>query len=144
MANYSHPKCYAKSLNNCSTKISGEHIISNNILEIFERQNGVKLAGLPWMDHQVFNLLSRKSLVSNVLCTFHNEFLSPFDMAAGNLFRCLNDFDTDFNSNNPKSDHRIIKGEYIEKWMLKIVCGIVASNQIDFIWTRKNFILKDE
>ena len=143
MTNFSHPKCYANKTNNCSTKISGEHIISNNILELFEHNKTVKLTGLPWIENQTFNLLSRNSLVSNILCTNHNEALSPYDTEAGKLFRCIKQFDSDFNSSNPKDDYIRLDGHFIEKWMLKIVCGLIASKQIATNGVRTNPIMKD-
>ena len=119
MTNYSHQKCYAHGTNNCSQKISGEHIISNNILEQFEHNKTVKLSGHPWIESQSFNLLSRNSLVSNILCTDHNSALSPYDSEAGKLFKCIKDFDENFNNENPKQEKLILNGEFIEKWMLK-------------------------
>ncbi len=127
---FSHPKCYANRLNNCSTKISGEHIISNNILELFEHNKRVKLAGFSWMEKESFNLLSRKSLTANILCTDHNHALSPYDTEAGRLFRSIKEFDKDFNNEVPSSEYVKLNGLYIEKWMLKIVCGMIASNQM--------------
>ena len=130
MRNHSHQKCYAKSTKNCSTKISGEHIISDNILRVFEHNKTVKLTGLPWIEKHTFNLLSRKSLVANILCGQHNGELSPFDNEVGKLIRCIKDFDNDFNNPTPTTEKQKFKGEYIEKWMLKTICGFIASNQI--------------
>ncbi len=130
MSGFSNPRCYAQKNNKCSNKISREHIISNNILEFFEKNKTVKIAGLPWMKQQTFNLLSRNSLASNILCTAHNSSLSGFDTEAGKLFKCISKFDADFNNPNPKNEHRQINGDYIERWMLKIICGLIASNQI--------------
>jgi hypothetical protein len=143
MTKYSHPKCYAKKTKNCSTKISGEHIISDNILELFEHEKKVKIAGLPWNEHQKFNLLSRKALVANILCTDHNNALSPYDTEAGKLFRCIKEFDSDFNNIMPKSEYLKLNGHYIEKWMLKIVCGLIASKQISLNGIKTNPIMKD-
>ena len=143
MKNYSHPKCYANTTNNCSTKISGEHIISDNILKLFEYNKTVKLTGLPWIEHKEFNLLSRNSLVANILCTDHNEALSPYDTEAGKLFRCIKEYDNDFNKSDSKNEHLKFNGHHIEKWMLKIVCGLIASKQIASQGTRTNAIMKD-
>lgn len=143
MTNFSHPKCYANKTNNCSTKISGEHIISNNILELFEHNKTVKLTGLPWIENKTFNLLSRNSLVSNILCSDHNNALSAFDNEAGKLFRCIKEYDNDFNNSNPKEEYLKLNGHFIEKWMLKIVCGLIASKQVASNGVKINPIMKD-
>ncbi len=67
MPDFSNPRCYAQKTNKCSESISREHIISNNILEIFEHNKGVKIAGLPWMEHERFNLMSRNARFQNAL-----------------------------------------------------------------------------
>jgi hypothetical protein len=144
MANYSHNKCYANKTNNCSKKISSEHILSNNILKLFEHNKTVKLAGLPWIEHETFNLLSRNSLVANILCTGHNASLSPYDTEAGKLFRLIKGFDQDFDNPSPKTEHESLNGQYIEKWMLKIVCGLIASRQISSQGSRISSVIKDE
>lgn len=143
MTNYSHPKCYAKSTGACSHKISKEHLISDNILRDFEENKTVKIAGLPWIEHQTFNLLSRKSLVSHVLCENHNHQLSPYDAEAGEFLRCLNEFDSDFNAPQPSNEVKQFNGEFLEKWMLKVLCGLIASNQISEGGERKPVPLKE-
>lgn len=143
MEHHSHQKCYEKTTAKCSTKISGEHIISDNILQVFEHNKTVKLTGLPWIEKHTFNLLSRKSLVANILCEFHNNELSPFDNEVGKLIRCIKEFDADFNNKSPKNEKRQFKGEFIEKWMLKTICGLIASNQISENNQRKPSKLKD-
>lgn len=143
MNSYSHPKCYAKKTGQCSAKISSEHLISDNILKVFEYNKTVKSAGLPWMQEQSFDLFSRSSLVSNILCTNHNGALSKFDTEAGNLFRCFLEFDSNFNSVEPVNELRKFNGDYIEKWMLKTICGLVASNQIAQNGQRKAVVFKD-
>ncbi len=115
---------------NCSTKISGEHFISNNILAGLELNKKVKIVGLPWQERETFNLLSRSTLVANILCTTHNEALSPFDSEAGRLNNTILKFDEDFNLDNSTEDLAIFCGEDLEKWMLKTACAFIASNQI--------------
>ena len=39
-------------------------------------------------------------------------------------------FDEDFNRDAPKEEVAVFSGEDIEKWMLKTVCGMVASSQL--------------
>ncbi|MGC4034438.1 MAG: hypothetical protein QM764_00660 [Chitinophagaceae bacterium] len=113
-------------------------------MELFEKDKKVQMAGLPWMEHNTFNLFSRKSLVSNILCTNHNEALSDCDIEAGKLFRCIKEFDDDFNSPNPREEHSKFNGHNLEKWMLKVVCGLIASNQVASEGKQNRLILKDE
>ena len=130
MTSYSHPKCYAQSTCKCSKKISAEHIISKNLLKVFERNKTVRISGLPWMEKEKFTRISSQSVKSKVLCKRHNELLSPLDAEAGKFLRCIQGFDDDFNSPNPKDEEQELNGHTIEKWMLKTVCGLIASNQI--------------
>ncbi|GAB4499064.1 MAG: hypothetical protein OHK0019_35510 [Saprospiraceae bacterium] len=44
--------------------------------------------------------------------------------------RCIGEFDADFNTPNPTREHRKFNGDLIERWMLKIICGLVASGQV--------------
>ncbi len=143
ISNYSHEKCYASKTANCSTKISGEHFISNNILAGLEWNKKVKIVGLPWQERETFNLLSRSSLVANILCTTHNEALSPFDSEAGRLNKTILKFDEDFNLDNPTEDFAIFCGEDLEKWMLKTACAFIASNQITENGQKINCQIKD-
>lgn len=143
ISNYSHEKCYAGTTANCSTKISGEHFISNSILKELELNGKVKIIGLPWQDKEKFNLLSRNKLVSNILCTTHNELLSSFDSSIGRLSKTLLRFDEDFNLDNAKEDLAVFSGEDLEKWMLKTVCAFIASNQIAYKGSKVSCELKD-
>ena len=73
--------------------------------------------------------------MSNILCSRHNQILSKYDTEAGRLHNCILKFDADFNSPSPKNDVIQINGDYIEKWMLKTICGLVASKQIAMVKT---------
>ena len=141
---YQHQKCYASPTKNCSTKISSEHYFSNNILEVLEHNKTVKIGGLPWLEKDSFNLLSRKALVSNILCKTHNEMLSVFDTEMGRFYRTLLEFDEDFNSENPKNEIKIFCGEDLERWMLKTVCNLIASNQIAEKGKVKTLLVKED
>ena len=128
--NFSHPKCYANKLNNCSEKISREHYISNNLLGELEHNKTVKIAGLAWIDEKEFKLMSRASLGSNILCTKHNSQLSSLDAEIKKLYQTIIDFDKDFNSQTPMLALKTINGNLIEKWMLKTLVGMIVSKQI--------------
>lgn len=127
---YSHPKCYANRLGDCSEKISREHIISNCVLKTLESNNKIKIAGLPWQEYQTFDLRSSNDIVSNILCEKHNSILAKYDKEALELFQCIKGYDKDFNSKKPKTKYIRINGDYIEKWMLQRACALIASKSI--------------
>lgn len=63
-------KCWASGLGNCDGKITGEHLISNNLLD-----NKIKVKGFKWCKEEMKEVGS-SGLVSNFLCKKHNEDLS--------------------------------------------------------------------
>lgn len=127
---YSHPKCYSNLLQNCSSEISKEHYISKNILEHLKLDNKVKVIGLKWQEAQHFNLLSVNSLVSNILCIYHNNVLSPFDNEMGRFFRTIYNYDQNLNIGNQNNEVSLFCGEDLERWMLKTICGFIASKLV--------------
>lgn len=141
--NYAHPKCYAKKTNDCSTTISGEHYISESVLELFKTKETVKITGVKWIPQETFKIVGINSLTANILCTKHNSDLSQCDSAALSLFKSIKDFDADFNSATPKADHVQIDGELLEQWMLKTVVGLIASKQTVSNGVVDSVILKD-
>ena len=118
--------------------------ISNNILAGFEHNKTIKIVGLPWQKHETYNLFSRKALVSNILCTKHNEMLSPFDSEMGRFINAIKDFDGDFNNENPKSEIAVFSGENLEKWMLKTACAFIAAELILANGNKVRCIMKDD
>lgn len=142
--NFSNDKCYARKTNRCSSKISKEHYISDNILKGLELNKKVKIIGLPWQESKTFSLLPRGSLVANILCQTHNSLLSPFDAEMGRLYDIILRFDENFNSDKPVNDVAVFCGEDLERWMLKTACAFIASNQICIDGARKEILLKDE
>jgi hypothetical protein len=107
-----------------------------------EHEKRVKIIGLPWQEKDKFNLLSRNSLKSNILCTKHNSLLSPFDAEMGRFFRTIIDNDLNLISKKPNSEISTFCGNDLERWMLKVTCAFIASNQI-LSQTGKPFPLKD-
>ncbi len=122
--NYSHNKCYLHTTNDCSTKISKEHFISRNILEEITLGESLKVTGLPWANGNV-KILTPEHLTSKVLCTYHNNLLSPLDAEAGRFFRIL---DSIYKGSNNSSSFNIVCGEDLELWLLKTLLSILSSN----------------
>src|SRR5580704_8709663 len=79
-------KCWAKSLGDCSGKISGEHLVTAGIFTT----DKVMVQGFSWcLDSP--KEIGLASLVRNVLCKDHNSQLSPLDDAVIGLFQALKD-----------------------------------------------------
>jgi hypothetical protein len=86
--NYQNPKCFARSVKNCSKKISGEHIISEIIMK-FLFPNNLYLSGPKWLKDQENKNIPISSLTANVLCKTHNSALAKFDTQMNKLVRYL-------------------------------------------------------
>lgn len=83
---HSHPGCYLASTENCCTTISGEHLISQNLMKRASKgRKVIQIGGHKWLHGQKKDL-AISGLVANVLCKRHNSMLSPLDEAAGVFF----------------------------------------------------------
>lgn len=127
---YSHAKCFARSLQNCSQKISAEHYISNNVLRWLSGGGTAEISGLPWVQPSTFARIGIGSLTGNMLCEAHNHALSALDTEAGRFFRTLANVDTALQAGAGTNESFDLSGAKLERWMLKMVCGMVATNQI--------------
>ncbi|MER8809230.1 hypothetical protein [Mesorhizobium australicum] len=121
---YANPACYMHSTNDCSTKISGEHYISENIL----RQFGPRLivSGMPWQPAGQETRYGAGSLTANILCDRHNSALSPLDAAAGRFFRELGIAygHVTKRSLSTKTSFFLSSGEALESWAFKTLLGL--------------------
>ena len=118
---YAHRRCFARDLNDCSRKISREHYVSEGVLGLFG-SGAPTVSGLPWLPNGEQKRVSLASLTGNMLCVRHNQALSKLDAIAANFFRF-------FTAN--WSEHAIevflVRGYDLERWLLKMLCGIVVS-----------------
>ncbi len=131
-------KCFLAGHGACGGKISREHYISKTILNHLGQNGSIRIGGLPWQQKNKFQLLGINSLASKILCETHNAGLGRLDGAAGAFFRALDAVDKRPTSLPPIT---IVDGATIEKWFLKIICGLAAgigfSNGIvPFEWKR--------
>src|SRR3954447_9367200 len=83
---YQNPRCYLASTNDCSDKITGEHLISEGILKLIP--NGF-LTGMPWQPRGERKQYSSNSLKAKVLCKKHNSSFSVFDDVGIDVFRFI-------------------------------------------------------
>ena len=120
---YSHPSCYLSHTGDCSKKLSAEHYVSAALL----RALGDKLlvGGMPWLRNGETKVVGINSLTAKVLCTRHNEALSPLDGEAARLFRTIKlvaaELDQKSLARRPKQ--YILSGEDLERWMAKLLMG---------------------
>lgn len=140
---FSNPACYARSTKNCSSDISREHFISHDVLRCFENDGTLGLVGAPWQPEGTEKSLPPNALASKILCGRHNHALSPLDAEAGRLFRTIGAFDRDFNDKPATDAMAMFSGEDIERWMLKTVCGMVASKHVAQDRIIRNTIVND-
>jgi len=128
---YAHTKCYLSHTNGCSTKITGEHCISHNLLNKIEKQNKtIDVVGLSWLPKDEMTSIGKKSLVSNVLCSQHNSDLSPLDSAIGDLVEAIGSIDVEYQNPIPIGVNYCVDGSHLERWILKTTLGLVNSGQI--------------
>lgn len=121
--NYSHPRCYARSLNDCSKQLSKEHYISKSILELNNESRFLEVSGFPWQKSENLTPVSIKDLASNVMCARHNSALSSLDSLALTVF----DFLT---INSANEDFKFLNGNEFERWFLKLLCGLFSSGNV--------------
>lgn len=132
---YAHPRCYARCLNDCSTRISREHAISASLLERLERTGGVYVQGFPWQT-QERQKLSVAALASNILCQQHNSDLSGLDAVGlrlvDHLERALVGFEeralVEPGARASGQDWVwLMNGHDLERWLLKTYCGLSVT-----------------
>jgi hypothetical protein len=121
LSGYQHPRCFARSLGNCSTTISGEHFISKSILDFLYPDNTMFLSGPKWLNGQDNKKIPISSFTANVLCKTHNSALSDLDAQMSKFVRFIYTID------EGQFESISINGYDIERWMLKTLCGFIVS-----------------
>jgi hypothetical protein len=89
----------------------------------------IQIGGLPWIPDGETRQLPTASVASNVLCKRHNEALSPLDHVARRFFEAFDKIAKSFRAVPITNNGRtfLFNGHDIERWMLKTLCGFVAS-----------------
>lgn len=120
-----YPKCYAKHLGNCDGK-SAEHYISKSVLEVI---GPVEVTGFPWLKQGTSKAISHNALTAKVLCSNHNSALSNLDSEASKFINHLKLLDSKETARNLElvPSKLVVDGLRLEKWILKTLCGIMAS-----------------
>ena len=129
-------RCYLSSLGNCSSKITKEHFISRNILERITSDSGrltIEGAGHFFGGKEQVQI-GVNDFASKVLCDTHNNALSALDSAAGTAFSTIEATTKNMTeiASSPKTlkSLHLSSGIDIERWMIKVYCGLVAAGKI--------------
>ena len=118
--------CYASSLADCSLKRSREHYISESLLHYLNRNSNLRVSGFPWIE-RAEQALPPSALASRILCERHNSALSTLDTIAVRLFQA---FDERGAVGSRRQLLYLFSGHDVERWLLKILCGITCSKNL--------------
>ena len=133
------PGCYAAHLLDCAGVLSGEHFVSRTVLAHLNQASArhgtpsesLEVEGFHWSAQRERIRVGLNSLASRILCERHNAALSRLDDAAGKLFRALDVVSADPpGAGRPTTGLLLLSGHDVEKWMLKVFCGIAASGNL--------------
>lgn len=129
---YSHPQCYAAPLHDCSRRISREHYISKALLDVLGGGGPVKVSGLRWVAPAPTKEVGAKAFCSKVLCTRHNQALSPLDRAGARFFEALHVPHRGRASGQAAAwvTTPLVSGDDLERWFLKLLCGLLGSDSV--------------
>jgi hypothetical protein len=109
--------------------LNKEHFVSKALLEELKDETGLKVIGYP---HGNFGqiLMSVESMAAKMLCEKHNSSLSEVDTEGTRYV--LSFFDAYLNLNEARltrDKKYVFQGPLIERWLLKYVCGLIATGQ---------------
>jgi hypothetical protein len=134
---YKHPRCFASALGNCSTKISREHYISHSLIREIEKtytpSEQLKVGGFPWQTPNELREVSPSTLASKVLCERHNNSLSQLDSVGGGFFHAFHQIHNELRTHPAPRRYYLFNGHDVERWMLKTLCGVIASGSTNNI-----------
>jgi len=129
-------KCWAKSLGNCATKLSREHLWSQGLFAEPE----LVVSGYPWCKGKT-HVVGSAALTRKILCVTHNNALSPSDQAASAFFRDLNTAAELHVSRRSSSDpgqwnalQTMVNGPLLERWFLKTAVNLSLAGRSDLRW----------
>jgi hypothetical protein len=112
----------------CDSKLSLEHYISESLLHELNRTYQLRVGGLAWLKGKE-KALPPGALASRVLCERHNAALSPLDAMAVRLFQA---FDEGGANGSGQRLLYLFSGHDLERWLLKILCGVTSSRALAF------------
>jgi hypothetical protein len=118
--------CYLGHTKDCAGGISGEHHISEIVLEQLS-EPGVAIDGVFWLRSGERKVVGINSLTANILCARHNSALSALD--TGQFLRTVKRIHASLDTKSPSRKRlaSIVSGEALEQWILKVACGLFYS-----------------
>lgn len=119
-------KCYAGRIQDCGSTLSREHFISETLLHHLNQTGDLRVSGFPWLEGKA-KVLPPAALASHILCARHNAALSTLDAIAVRLFRS---FDQTGAVGSGDQFLYFFSGHDIERWLLKILCGLAFSKNL--------------
>jgi hypothetical protein len=117
------PECYARALQDCSTQISKEHFFSAAVSKLWSTGKLGKTKGFAAINNGEPKILNILNIRPKVLCQRHNNCLSGLDSIALKFFGFLLE-----RTQQPES--LFINGSELERWFLKVMCGMAAAGFI--------------
>jgi hypothetical protein len=126
--------CYLSPLGGCCKKITREHFVSRNILERIATPKLRFENGGHFFGGKNLVEIGIDDFCAKVLCDNHNSALSVLDTAAGQAFSTIETLERDCKSisaSGPRmSSLHICSGFDMERWMVKVYCGLTAAKKI--------------
>jgi hypothetical protein len=92
---------------------------------LINNSQSVQVAGFPWLPLGGTREISPSALTAKVLCKRHNEVLSSLDDLAKDFFEFLKE-------DIPRKPLMLVNGFELERWMLKLLCGLASSGNLSF------------
>jgi len=117
--------CWAASLGNCSTKLSGEHLVSSSLFD----GGLVSVVGLPWCKDAP-KTIGLSNLTAKILCDHHNHELSPVDEAGASAFKVFRQMSKTSNARRQmkRGSWKVLRyeidGPGLERWFLKTLINV--------------------
>jgi len=122
---HANRRCYARALNDCSEQISKEHYFSRGVLRELAAAgptNTVRMSGMGLPDG---DLPPDQVGQAKILCGRHNSVLTALDTVGARLFRALREGIKTI----PAFACRSFPGVDVERWLLKVTCGVRAASK---------------
>lgn len=122
--------CWASAIGGCDDKISREHVVSKGLFD----SKVVEVSGLSWCKDKPVKV-GIDSITRKILCTKHNNDLSPLDSAAIDAFDCFraqarlmaelkqHTIPTSWN-------HCAIDARRLERWFLKTLINVTFEGPL--------------
>jgi hypothetical protein len=125
------PKCYAHTLGSCGTVMTGEHAVSKSVLKVVGQEITAK--GLGWLADGETRDLRPEAFASNILCNIHNNALSPIDEEGTRFVQTMAQLKEEIARGVRQTVFKIFSGEDIERWLLKVLIGGIASKTFAYL-----------